>query len=118
MIAIVTEEATGEEIAGVTGVVIGVVIGVAALVSVLALGDFSFGQPSRITATARVGRWQVVDIEREVKLGGAYHSKGVLILSNFFAQRATLSETPPPCPGPKKKTAHSPASVHFAAGTA
>jgi lon-related putative ATP-dependent protease len=55
--------------------------------SVLVLGDFSFGQPSRITATARVGRGQVVDIEREVKLGGAYHSKGVLILSNFFAQR-------------------------------
>jgi predicted ATP-dependent protease len=55
--------------------------------SVLALGDFAFGQPSRITATARVGRGQVVDIEREVKLGGAYHSKGVLILSSFFAQR-------------------------------
>jgi predicted ATP-dependent protease len=54
---------------------------------VLALGDFSFGQPSRITATARVGRGQVVDIEREVKLGSAYHSKGVLILSSFFAQR-------------------------------
>jgi lon-related putative ATP-dependent protease len=55
--------------------------------SVLALGDFSFGQPSRITATARVGRGHVVDIEREVKLGGAYHSKGVMILSSFFAQR-------------------------------
>jgi len=55
--------------------------------SVLSLGDFSFGQPSRITATARVGRGQVVDIEREVKLGGAYHSKGVMILCSFFAQR-------------------------------
>jgi lon-related putative ATP-dependent protease len=66
-----------------TGTKIGQVNGL----SVLALGDFSFGQPSRITATARVGRGQVIDIEREVKLGGAYHSKGVLILSSFFAQR-------------------------------
>ena len=55
------------------------------LLTGLALGDFAFGQPSRITAPARVGRGQVVDIEREVKLGGAYHSKGVLILSSFFA---------------------------------
>ncbi len=55
--------------------------------SVLRLGDFSFGQPSRITATARLGRGEVVDIEREVELGGATHSKGVLILSNFMAAR-------------------------------
>jgi predicted ATP-dependent protease len=61
--------------------------------SVLVLGDFSFGQPSRITATARVGRGQVVDIEREVKLGGAHHSKGVLILSSFFAQRYAKNKT-------------------------
>ena len=38
--------------------------------------------------------------------------------SNCFAQRATLSSMPPPCPVPKKKTAHSPASAPFAAGTA
>jgi len=55
--------------------------------SVLSMGDSSFGQPSRITATARVGRGQVVDIEREVKLGGPTHSKGVLILSSFLAAR-------------------------------
>ena len=55
--------------------------------SVLQLSDFSFGQPSRITATARLGRGEVVDIEREVELGGAIHSKGVLILSNFMASR-------------------------------
>jgi len=55
--------------------------------SVLSLGDFAFGQPSRITATARVGRGEVVDIEREAKLGGPTHSKGVLILSNFLAER-------------------------------
>jgi len=55
--------------------------------SVLGLGAFSFGQPSRITATARLGKGEVVDIEREVKLGGAIHSKGVLILSSFLASR-------------------------------
>ncbi|NEZ02993.1 AAA family ATPase [Wenzhouxiangella sp. XN201] len=55
--------------------------------SVIQLGDFRFGRPSRITATARPGRGQVVDIEREVKLGGPIHSKGVLILSRFIASR-------------------------------
>ncbi len=55
--------------------------------SVIQLGGFSFGRPSRITARVRVGRGQVIDIEREVKLGGATHSKGVLILSNFMAAR-------------------------------
>ncbi len=55
--------------------------------SVLSLGSFSFGRPSRITATARLGRGKVVDIEREVELGGAVHSKGVLILSSLLAAR-------------------------------
>jgi lon-related putative ATP-dependent protease len=55
--------------------------------SVLGMGDFRFGQPSRITATARLGRGQIVDIERQVKLGGPTHSKGVLILSSFLADR-------------------------------
>ncbi len=55
--------------------------------SVIQLGDFRFGRPSRITATARPGRGQVVDIEREVELGGPIHSKGVLILSRFIASR-------------------------------
>ena len=55
--------------------------------SVLQLGEFSFGQPSRITATTRLGSGKVVDIERETKLGGAIHSKGVLILSSFIGAR-------------------------------
>lgn len=55
--------------------------------SVLSLGKFYFGRPSRITATAGLGRGKVVDIEREVELGGAIHSKGVLILSSFLASR-------------------------------
>lgn len=53
--------------------------------SVLQLGEFSFGQPSRITATTRLGNGKVVDIEKETELGGAIHSKGVLILSSFIA---------------------------------
>jgi lon-related putative ATP-dependent protease len=55
--------------------------------SVITLGNFAFGQPSRITATARLGEGEVVDIEREVELGGAIHSKGVFILSSFLASR-------------------------------
>lgn len=55
--------------------------------SVLDLGNFAFGRPSRITATARLGKGEVIDIEREVELGGAIHSKGVLILSSFLAAR-------------------------------
>lgn len=55
--------------------------------SVLDLGDFSFGQPSRITATSRLGNGEVIDIERETEMGGNIHSKGVLILSRFLASR-------------------------------
>jgi len=55
--------------------------------SVIQLGDFAFGQPSRITATARLGDGKIIDIEREAELGGAIHSKGVLILGQFLAWR-------------------------------
>ena len=55
--------------------------------SVLQFGDFSFGQPCRITATARLGQGKIIDIEREVKLGGSIHSKGVMILSAYLANR-------------------------------
>jgi predicted ATP-dependent protease len=65
----------------------GAVTGQINALSVLQLGEFSFGQPSRITATTRLGGGKVVDIEREIELGGAIHSKGVLILSSFIAAR-------------------------------
>lgn len=55
--------------------------------SVIGIGDFSFGRPSRITARVRLGSGDVVDIEREAKLGGPLHSKGVLILSGFLGSR-------------------------------
>lgn len=55
--------------------------------SIIELGEFYFGQPSRITATARLGEGEVIDIEREVEMGGASHSKGVFILSAFIGAR-------------------------------
>ncbi len=51
------------------------------------LGKFAFGHPGRVTATVRIGEGEVVDIEREVELGGAIHSKGVMILSAYLAAR-------------------------------
>lgn len=63
--------------------------------SVLALGEHAFAYPTRITARVRLGKGEVIDIEREVDLGGPLHSKGVLILAGFlggrYAVRAPLS---------------------------
>ncbi len=55
--------------------------------SVMQLGTLSFGRPNRITARVRLGTKGVLDIEREVALGGPLHSKGVLILSGFLGAR-------------------------------
>ena len=66
---------SGERIAAVNGL------------AVSQLGDFTFGLPTRITATARPGRDQVVDIERQAKLGGNIHAKAVMILSRYLASR-------------------------------
>ena len=61
--------------------------------SVLELSGFRFGRPTRITCCVRPGTGKVIDIEREVELGGPIHSKGVLILSGFLAGRYAL-DTP------------------------
>jgi predicted ATP-dependent protease len=55
--------------------------------SVTDLGEYRYGHPVRITATTRVGTGDVVDIEREVELGGAIHSKGMMILSSALSAR-------------------------------
>jgi len=68
-------ETDGEQIGQVNGL------------SVISLGNLAFGTPSRITARVRLGRGEVVDIEREVELGGPLHSKGVLILTGFLGGR-------------------------------
>jgi lon-related putative ATP-dependent protease len=68
----------------------GVKVGQVNGLSVITLGQFAFGRPSRITARVRLGRGEVVDIEREVALGGPIHSKGVLILSSYLGARYAL----------------------------
>lgn len=55
--------------------------------AVLQVGNFMFGRPSRITARVRMGQGRIIDIEREAKLGGATHTKGMMILYGFFAGR-------------------------------
>lgn len=52
--------------------------------SVIGLGDFEFGTPSRVTASIGLGREGVMDIEREANMGGPIHTKGVLILSGYL----------------------------------
>lgn len=69
-----------------TGAKVGQINGLA----VLQLGDFAFGRPSRITARVRMGSGRVTDIEREANLGGALHTKGVMILWGFLAGRYAL----------------------------
>jgi len=55
--------------------------------SVIELAQFAFGHATRITARVRMGKGEVIDIEREVELSGPIHSKGVLILSGFLGAR-------------------------------
>lgn len=65
------------------GTAIGQVNGLAAV----ELGDFIFGHPVRITARVSLGSVEIIDIQREVELGGPIHSKGVLILTHFLASQ-------------------------------
>ena len=55
--------------------------------SVIQIGDYAFGAPSKISATARIGSGQLIDIEREIDQGGTLHSKGVLILTSYLGER-------------------------------
>ncbi len=71
----------------------GAVIGQINGLSVHVMGGLSFGRPCRITARVRMGGGRVLDIERESKLGGNVHSKGVMILSGFLSSRYAL-DTP------------------------
>jgi len=81
--------ADGTLLVNTEGEVVGQVNGL----SVLQLGDYAFGKPTRVSARTFIGRGGIVDIEREVQLGGPIHSKGVLILSGYLGgQYAT--ETP------------------------
>jgi lon-related putative ATP-dependent protease len=55
--------------------------------SVMEMGDIAFGRPSRVTASVSVGRDGIIDIERQAQMGGPTHTKGVLILGGFLANR-------------------------------
>ncbi|NJD61966.1 MAG: ATP-dependent protease [Deltaproteobacteria bacterium] len=85
--------AEGTIIVETSGEAIGQVNGL----SVLDTGDYSFGRPSRITATVHAGKRGVVNIERETKLSGKIHEKAVLILSSYlgrkYASRKPISLT-------------------------
>ena len=69
--------------------------------TVMTIGDYTFGKPVKITANTYMGKTGVVNIEREVELSGSSHSKGVLILSGYlgemFAQDIPLSLTASIC---------------------
>jgi lon-related putative ATP-dependent protease len=55
-------------------------------IPVIDLGDIMFGRPNKITVSMATGKEGLVDIEREVKLGGPIHSKGVLILNGYLRE--------------------------------
>jgi lon-related putative ATP-dependent protease len=55
--------------------------------SILDMGDYSFGKPSRITAATYMGESGIVNIEREIEMSGTSHSKGVLILNGYIGQK-------------------------------
>jgi lon-related putative ATP-dependent protease len=55
--------------------------------SIMGLGDFAFGTPSRVTTSVGLGREGIIDIEREAKMGGPIHTKGVLILSGYLNEK-------------------------------
>jgi lon-related putative ATP-dependent protease len=65
----------------------GAVIGQVNGLTVYPLGDYSFGKPVRVTVRTFLGRGGMVNIEREAKLSGPIHDKGVLILNGFFGER-------------------------------
>ncbi|MBI3995679.1 MAG: AAA family ATPase, partial [Nitrospirae bacterium] len=75
--------AEGTLLVDLSGAVVGQINGL----SVHDLGDFSFGRPSRITARVFLGPSGIVNIEREAKLSGKTHSKGILILSGYLGGR-------------------------------
>ena len=69
--------------------------------TVITIGDYSFGKPSKITANTYMGKEGIINVEREVEMSGSTHSKGVLILTGYlgelFAQEMPLSLTASVC---------------------
>lgn len=65
----------------------GKMVGQINCLSVRRVGNYSYGHPTRVTARARIGKGELIDIQREIKLAGPMHSKAGLIISNFLASR-------------------------------
>jgi len=69
--------------------------------TVMTIGDYTFGKPAKITANTYTGKNGIINVEREVKMSGSSHSKGVLILNGYlgemFAQDIPLSLTASIC---------------------
>ena len=65
----------------------GEVVGQINGLTILDMGDYYFGKPSRITANTFMGESGIVNIEREVEMSGTSHSKGVFILSGYIGQK-------------------------------
>lgn len=69
--------------------------------TIMTIGDYSFGKPSKITVNTYTGKSGIINIEREVEMSGSTHSKGVYILSGYlgemFAQDIPLSLTASIC---------------------
>ena len=55
--------------------------------TVLTMGEYSFGKPARITANTYIGKKGVVNVEREVNLSGSTHSKGIMILNGYIGEK-------------------------------
>ena len=62
-------------------------VGQANGLSVLEIGSYAFGRPSRVTASVGMGQAGIINIERESKLSGSIHDKGVLILAGYLRNR-------------------------------
>ena len=88
------EDRIHEAIAAGTIVIdtVGSVVGQVNGLSIIGLGDYIFGKPSRITARAYMGKTGVVNIEREAKLSGPIHDKGVLILTGYLGAKYALDQ--------------------------
>lgn len=80
---------TGEKVGQINGL------------TVMTIGDYTFGKPAKITANTYTGKSGIINVEREVELSGSSHSKGVLILNGYlgemFAQDIPLSLTASIC---------------------
>jgi len=66
--------------------VTGEAVGQVNALSVLVIGDYAFGRPNRVTASAYPGSDGVIDIEKQAELGGPIHTKGVLIISGLLGR--------------------------------